>query len=219
MASVYVDGESHFIRSHACWKKLQGEEAGLENIEDPGLGSLNYPASIRPAIRLYPRAKFFWDVAYQNLVRVPFRLDHVLSAVYFTDFSGSDAELHEARVFIRSQGFDPQIIRERSQLAKQRENRLRNEGILEKPKGVDIGLAVRLLEDSYRHLFDICYLFTSDADYLPVIQAIQRVGQKVIVFGYKDGMGNNSDLEYVPDAFIDLSERMRTYKFKKGEAK
>ena len=37
----------------------------------------------------------------------------------------------------------------------------------------------------------------------------------MIVFGYKDGLGNNSDLEYIPDAFIDLGEHMKTYKLKK----
>jgi uncharacterized LabA/DUF88 family protein len=65
-------------------------------------------------------------------------------------------------------------------------------------------LTVRLLEDAYRRIFDVCYLFTSDVDYAPLIRAVQRIGQKVIVFGYRDGMGNNSELEYVPDAFIDL---------------
>ncbi len=218
---VYVDGESHFIQSDACWKKLHGEETGLEAIVDPGIrDGLHYPNAINPAIRLYPRAKFFWDANYPNLIRPPFALQQVLGAVYYTDFSGNDAELQESRVFIRKQGFDPQVIKERSQLAKQRENRLKNEGILEKPKGIDIGLTVRLLEDSYRHIYDICYLFTSDVDYVPVIQAIQRVGPKVIVFGYKDGLGNNSDLEYIPDAFIDLSEHMQImYKYEESVSK
>jgi uncharacterized LabA/DUF88 family protein len=218
---VYVDGESHFIRSDSLWKKLHGEEAGLEDIIhfDEGGASANYPDSGKPLIRLECRAKFFWDAFYPSLIRQPFHLRHIDGAVYFTDFSGNDPDLHAARVFIREQGFDPQVIKERSQLAKHRENRLKSEGILEKPKGVDIGLTVRLLEDSYRHIFDICYLFTSDVDYVPVIQAIQRIGQKVIVFGYKDGLGNTSDLEYIPDAFIDLGEHMQRYWFEKAAAK
>jgi uncharacterized LabA/DUF88 family protein len=216
---VYVDGESHFIRSDACWKKMHGEEAGLNDamfVND--LGGVTYPDRERQAIRVEMKSKFFWDTTYTHLAPTPWpnNIPPVDGAVYFTDFSGGDVELHDARVFIRKQGFDPQVIKERSQLAKRRENWLKTEGILEKPKGVDIGLTVRLLEDSYRHIFDVCYLFTSDVDYVPVIQAIQRVGQKVIVFGYKDGLGNNSDLEYIPDAFIDLSEKMRSYTFRKA---
>lgn len=215
---VYVDGESHFIRSDVCWKKLHGEEADLADIVGKRTGGSPYPDALPPSIRLECRAKFFWDIYYPDLVRTPFRIQPIDGAVYYTDFSGNDSELHEARVLIRRQGFDPQVIKERGHLAKQRENRLKTDGVLEKPKGVDIGLTVRLLEDSYRHIFDICYLFTSDVDYVPVIQAIQRVGQKVIVFGYKDGLGNKSDLEYIPDAFIDLGEYMQNYKCQKSGA-
>ncbi len=80
---------------------------------------------------------------------------------------------------------------------------------MEKAKGVDIGLSVRVLEDAYHNIYDSCYLFTSDIDFLPVIRVLQRLGKKVIVFGYIDGLGNRSELEYVPDAFIDLSDHMR----------
>jgi uncharacterized LabA/DUF88 family protein len=53
-------------------------------------------------------------------------------------------------------------------------------------------------------------------DFLPVIRAIQRMGKKVIVFGYKDGLGTRSELEYVPDVFVDLSDHMRKeYQLKK----
>jgi uncharacterized LabA/DUF88 family protein len=213
---VYVDGESHFIRSDASWKKLRGQEAELEDIIHhlESAESANYPDSNKPLIRLERRGKFFWDTYYPLLIGRPFHQTYIDGAVYYTDFSGNDPEMHEVRVFIRKQGFDPQVVGERGQLARHRENRLKNEGILEKPKGVDIGLTVRLLEDAYRHIFDICYLFTSDVDYIPVIQAIQRIGRKVVVFGYRDGLGGNSDLEYVPDGFIELGEYMKSYHFR-----
>jgi uncharacterized protein (TIGR00288 family) len=88
-----------------------------------------------------------------------------------------------------------------------------NAGVVEKAKGVDIGLSVRVIEDAYHNIFDTCYLFTSDIDFLPVVAAIQRIGKKVIVFGYMDGLGTRSKLEYVPDGFVDLSSHMSgTYK-------
>ena len=38
-------------------------------------------------------------------------------------------------------------------------------------------------------IFDVCHLFTSDADYIPVIKAMQRVGKKVVVFGASGVIG------------------------------
>ena len=62
------------------------------------------------------------------------------------------------------------------------------------------------------------FLFTSDIDYLPVIQSLQRIGRKVVVFGFKDGLGANSQLEYVPDAFVELGQYMQKYKCQKSDA-
>jgi hypothetical protein len=218
---VYVDGENHFVRSNDYWKKLHGKEASLEDITDQqvGGGGCPYPDAKEPPIRLEYKAKFFWDTRYPNRVPTPFHHRPIGGAVYYTVFTGGDPELLEVRKFIRKQGFDPQVIKERKQLASQRENLLNTGCILEKPKGVDIGLTVRLLEDSYRHIFDVCYLFTSDADFAPVIRAVQAVGRKVVVYGYKDGLGINSDLEYVPDGFFDLGEYMRSYTYKKAVAR
>ena len=219
---AYVDGESHFIRSEACWKKMHGAEAELEDIVHYAHGpcSVTYPDADKPHIRIDRRGKFFWDTFYPYVPpsQSPFHAQRINTAVYYTDFSGNDPDLHAVRVSIRKNGFDPQVIKERSQLAKHRDNRLMTDGILEKPKGVDIGLTVRLFEDAYRKLFETCCLFTSDVDFIPLIQAVQRIGQKVVVFGYKDGMGSNSDLEYVPDGFFDLGAHMRKYNFRKAES-
>ena len=55
-----------------------------------------------------------------------------------------------------------------------------------------------------------CFLFTSDIDYLPVIEAVRRMGKAVYVFGYGDGLGEHSRFEYVPDQFLDLGKRMNS---------
>jgi hypothetical protein len=65
---------------------------------------------------------------------------------------------------------EPCVFPERSQRAKQRQNTLETQQLIEKPKGVDIALAVRMLEDSL-NAFEVCHLYTSDSDFLPVIQA------------------------------------------------
>jgi uncharacterized protein (TIGR00288 family) len=175
----------------------------------PGLGGVGYYPDGSPYVRLEPRAKFFWDTRYAHLPPPLFRARSIHSAVYFTAYSGDDEGYHKICVSIREQRFDPQVIKEASELSKRRKNQQFNHGLVEKAKGVDIGLSVRVLEDAYRDIYDWCYLFTSDIDFLPVIRAIQRMGKKVIVFGYKDGLGTRSELEYVPDVFVDLSDHMR----------
>ncbi len=205
---VYVDGESHFVRSQALWRRLHGDDAQLSEITTtlPRASSTAYPHSDEPSIRLEPRAKFFWDTHYQDIAPQPYTRLPIDGAAYFTSFSGDEDGYHAACVAVRAQRFDPQITRERVQLSDQRRNRLGNQGLLEKAKGVDIGLSVRVLEDAYHNIFDLCFLFTSDIDFLPVIRVVQRIGKKVLVFGYKDGLGTRSELEYVPDGFVDLAE-------------
>jgi uncharacterized LabA/DUF88 family protein len=207
--NLYVDGESHFIRTEQAWKGLQGDTATLETIGEisPGSSQAFPNGSIRNAF-VDRRCKFFWDVSATGryLQAVEFRPQH---AVYFSSCSGDEEILHEVRLKIRSADFEPRIIKERADLAKRRANQLADAQILDKPKGVDIAMAIRILEDAYRNLFDRCLLFTSDIDYLPVIAAIQQLGKKVAVFGYRQGLGTRSELEYVPDYFIDLNEHVR----------
>jgi len=105
---------------------------------------------------------------------------------------------------LRALGFEPQILKELSELTKRRSNILRSEGVIEKAKGVDIAIAVRMLEDAQRNVFQVCGLYTSDVDYIPVIEVVKRMGKAVYVFGYRSGLGRNSPLEYVPDRFVDL---------------
>jgi uncharacterized LabA/DUF88 family protein len=108
--------------------------------------------------------------------------------------SGMDDVFHEASVALRKRGFEPHVVHELKELAERRKSTLRDTNIPEKAKGVDIGLSVRLLEDVYHNNFDVCYLFTSDIDFLPVIRVIQRLGKKVIVFGFGTGIGKRSAL-------------------------
>lgn len=208
---AYVDGESHYERSLALWKLLHGHHAELSHIEPstPSSGTAAYPDAGKPLIRLDARSKFFWDPLYPFIPPYPFGGHVIDGAVYFTAFSGDEDTHHQASVAIRKQRFDPRIVRERKQLADHRKHQALSHGLLEKAKGVDISLSVRVLEDAYHNIFDVCYFFTSDIDFLPVIRVIQRLGKKVVLFGYAHGMGTRSELEYVPDAFIDLGERMK----------
>src|SRR5262249_26828909 len=153
MVNIYVDGESHFIRSEACFQKLYGDQVSLEvAVYNPNaVGTMSYPDETPPILRLNRKCKFFWDkqyVAHLDDLRLRSIRD-IRNAVYFSSASGDEDLLHSVRTFIRRQGFEPQILLERRQLANQRETQRTLNQLVYKAKGVDIGIAVRLLEDAY----------------------------------------------------------------------
>jgi uncharacterized LabA/DUF88 family protein len=117
--------------------------------------------------------------------------------------SGNEADLHNVRVRMNHFELNALVLHERKMLANQRRVRLEQGALIEKPKGVDCNIIVRMLEDA--HLYDDCNLYTSDVDYAPVIQAVRAKGKRVVVHGFKDDLGEYSQLEYVPDRFIDLA--------------
>lgn len=221
---VYFDGESHFIRSEQCVREVFGKDVTLEAVAERGARKYDELAQEHKdspgpksaglyflegfKILVERRCKLFWDRNTFSFTASARRGGGAVTPsnmVYFSSCAGDEDLLHTLRVLVRDNGFEPQITKERAQLAKQRENMLGNEGIIEKAKGVDISLAVRLLEDAHRDVFDECILFTSDVDYVSAIQAVQRMGKKVYVFGYRNGIGKNSAMEFVPDGFVDLA--------------
>ena len=123
---VYVDGESHFVRSQALWRRLHGDDAQLSEITSTlTVANKNaYPDRYNPKIRLEPRAKFFWDIGYQTIAPRPYTSLSIDGAAYFTSFSGDEDGYHAACVAVRAQRFDPQITRERAQLSDQRRRNL-----------------------------------------------------------------------------------------------
>ena len=216
MANIYVDGESHFIRSEACFQKLRGSHLSLASAEyvPKAIGTMSYPDDTSPLLSIDSKCKFFWDkqyIAFLDSVHLLRSSRNVRNAVYFSSVVGSEEELHRVRTCIRQNGFEPQITLEHQTLAKRREAERKTNRLIYKPKGVDSAMSVRLLVDAFNGTFDECFLFTSDVDFVPAIEVVRRLGRKVYVCGYRDGLGKRSALEYVPDRFIDLEERTEKY--------
>jgi uncharacterized LabA/DUF88 family protein len=189
---VYVDGESHFIRSEKEWKAIHGDVADL--------GMLHHGCIDDRMVLHIPEAKVFWTQ------RMHPGVDRI---TYFTSASGDEGELHGLNVRLRDFGLDPYIVHERSDLKNRRRNTLNQHGVIEKAKGVDIALAVRLLDDARHLAFQECHIYTSDVDFLPAIKSVRSQGRRVVVHGYKNGLSQHSELLHVPDRFIDLGERLR----------
>jgi len=220
---LYVDGESHFIRSEECWKAVFEGETTLENLAETsptfrqrGGFRPQYPlANDEKRFALYRPAKYFWDFFVPSCYHpLPTNLSR---AVYVTSSSGDENEKDRARRVIRRNGFEPVVLDELAMLKKRRENQLSQLRLIEKPKGVDIALATRVLEDAYVGAFQSCFLCTSDADFIPVVQAIRRIGKAVYVLGYREALGERSVFEYMPDAFLDLGELMRNLQWSRTD--
>jgi uncharacterized LabA/DUF88 family protein len=189
---VYVDGESHFIRTEKAWCGIHGPTAGLEQLQLVGDKDNSNVLAI-------PDAKIFWTRKMSAGVH---------RATYFTSVVTNQSGMHDIKLKLRAFDLEPHVLLESKPLQERRQNILRDAQIIEKPKGVDINLAVRMLEDSYNS-FDVCHLYTSDVDFLPVIHAVRGRGKRVCVYGYKNGLGKNSELLTVPDQFIDLEQMLR----------
>jgi uncharacterized LabA/DUF88 family protein len=106
-------------------------------------------------------------------------------------------------------GFEPIVIDEPKQLRSQREASREKLALIEKPKGCDIAIATRMVADAAAGLYDACFLFTSDADFLPAVEAVRRMGKVVGVFGVESALGKNSAYLHVPDFFFDLEDHLR----------
>ena len=186
---VYIDGESHFVRSEKAWCKIHSECESLDAI------TTRHESG--PPLLLDQRCKVFWSRIFSPGAH---------RVVYFSAFSGDSVNLHEVRKSIRDFGLEPNIYHEPGDLRKHRNNALKNGGLIEKAKQVDIGLTVRALQDAHADVFDECHIYTSDVDFIPLIHALKARGPMVRVFGYDNGLGNLSEFETIPDQFIDLTE-------------
>jgi uncharacterized LabA/DUF88 family protein len=199
---IYVDGESHYIRSTACIKDLLGPNADLTQIT-------TLDKSDAAKIHVYPQSNFFWDD--HLILQIGVGEQHIRRRVYFAAIPGDSPAVYRAQVSFRNAGFEPQVIKELSQATKQRKAILETDAVIDKPKGVDIMLAVRMLEDAYRNNYQQCLLFTSDVDYLPAIQAVRQFGKQVVVFGFNKGLAADSPFLHAPDYFVDLTKEMKRW--------
>ena len=216
---VFVDAENHYLRSVDTVRRIVDSPKAVEafsKIKVPGVGYSIPRAFNGCTIGWNHELNLFWDVrllgelisralhTYPSATNVANRIVYVSSCV------GDDNAIHDARVKIRDIGFEPVIIREPKDLYKQRQGSLESHKIIEKPKGCDIALVTRMVADAAANLYDCCCLFTSDADFLPAIEAVRRLGKSVIVGGYSHYLPERSPYLYMPDSFIDLEESLRS---------
>lgn len=212
-AYVFIDGENHFFRSIGFAKDILGSHHAAEAISIgsrrlPGAGGFPHAINGR-RIGFDPSIQLFWDCQLLsrggNLSGIN---AHVMRAVFAGACSGDDDRVHEMRTSLRTHGFEPLVIHELKTRHKQRRDKREKQQLMEKAKGCDIALATRMVADAAADLYDCAFVFTSDADFLPAIESIRRMGKLVWVFGYKDSLPSKSPYLYVPDRFFDLGDHL-----------
>jgi uncharacterized LabA/DUF88 family protein len=216
--AIYVDGESHFQRSESYLSAYFQQQTYFDDIYEH-IGLSDWGSSFGAVWGFDRKSRFYWDnqIHWGVGLRMVDRDNYRIRRVYFTSVIGSPEDFHFARTLIRSFGFEPEVIKEPMKQAERRENRLRDAGLIEKPKGVDIALSVRMLADAHNDLFDTCYLFTSDADFIPLIKAVRRMGKDVYVVGFRENLEVHSPFEYVPDGFFDYGPMVVNNRYRRKD--
>jgi len=85
-----------------------------------------------------------------------------------------------------------------------------------KSKGVDIALATDFISNAFLNNYDVAVLIAGDADYIPMVNEVKRIGKLVyVVFFHGKNLGLSLDLHLASDQFLHISgtfnEQWREY--------
>jgi hypothetical protein len=117
---------------------------------------------------------------------------HGIRAYYYTSLIGSEDDVRATKDLVRGGGFYP-VVHKRPANTK-------------RSKGVDIALTIDMLRGAYMSLYDVAVLVTGDADYIPVVHEVQRLGKNVYLIGFDHPAGGlNPDLRLASDQFFDMT--------------
>jgi len=116
---------------------------------------------------------------------------------YYTSAKGDDDLLQKVRADLRTLDFDPTVFQKPAD-----PNR--------KSKGVDISLTTEMLSGAFMNNYDVATLIAGDADYLPLVQQVKRLG-KVVHIGFFNHpeAGLSPELRLASDSFFDTWPFMR----------
>jgi uncharacterized LabA/DUF88 family protein len=119
----------------------------------------------------------------------PPRAHSATRAYYYTSmpFESAD-EVKAARLALRDLGFEPRVFQ-----------RLKG-----KSKAVDLALATDVLTLAGESQYEVAVIFAGDGDYVPVVEAVKRLGKHVVVCFFADS-GMSDELRIAADDFVDLS--------------
>lgn len=115
-------------------------------------------------------------------------------AYYYTSMVYAEDDWTRMRLAIREYGFEPRLFR-----------RLKGG----RSKAVDLALATDVLTLAGEGSYEVAVIFAGDGDYVPVVEAVKRLGRHVVV-GFFEGAKNglSDELRIAADDFVDLTPRL-----------
>lgn len=106
---------------------------------------------------------------------------------YYTSVLGDEQRLQDVRRKLRELGFNPEVFKKSK----------------DKAKGVDIALSIDLLLNASANSYDVAVLIAGDGDYVPLVEAVKRLGKVVYLVFFKR-TGLSDDLWMAADAFFEM---------------
>jgi hypothetical protein len=123
----------------------------------------------------------------------PRNAPYATRAYYYTSMPYDEAgKVTSARLAIRDAGFEPRVFPRRRQ---------------GRSKAVDLALATDVLTLAGEEQYEVAVLFAGDGDYVPVVEAVKRLGRHVVV-GFFAGEGLSDELRIAADDFLDLTDEL-----------
>lgn len=174
---LFVDGENWTIRGQEL-AALKGVSVtpGQFFITDTFLWLPGRPA--RAAATLFERFASKYE------------LDPLAVRAYWYGSVVGDTDLvNDTRAVIKRVGFDPRVFK------KEKKTR--------PTKAVDISLTTDMLGHAHSDHFDVAVLLAGDGDYIPLIEAVKRLGKRVWV-GFFDEHAAR-EMQLVPDLYFTLT--------------
>jgi uncharacterized LabA/DUF88 family protein len=114
-------------------------------------------------------------------------------AFYYTSTVGDDQRLISVKESLWNLGFHPEVFKKEKQRAKS--------------KGVDIALAKDFLSNAFLDNYDAAVLVAGDADYVPMVNEVKRLGKLVyVIFFHEKGCGLSRVLQTSSDEFFKIDE-------------
>jgi uncharacterized LabA/DUF88 family protein len=134
-------------------------------------------------------------------------LHHVIRATYYTSAVGDEQKILQVSEAIRSLRFrqyaPPAALHISSLLGNKLTSYvLKKNNKAQKSAGIDIQLTVDVLVNAYQNNLDTVYLLSGDADFVPVLEEVRRLGKRTYVAAFSSGL--NPRIKAVADEFHDL---------------
>jgi uncharacterized LabA/DUF88 family protein len=204
---LFVDGENFTKRGQAVLAEANLKPVGPAHWREDVFLWLPQKQGTTPFIAPSP-----WPSSLTSPPTAPQPRAHAADrAYYYTSMPYENAtSVTATRLALREIGFEPKMFprrREKSKVAELPPGEERDEASARwKSKAVDLALATDVLTLAGEGRYEVAVLFAGDADYVPVVEAVKRLGRHLVLgFFAGKGHGLSDDLRIAADEFVDLT--------------